>query len=330
MVTLSLLIGSNTFAQKSVISNFDLIEGHLSDLEKERLRDSDLLFERTDSLLNLIRDQEDYLAPLFAKKEKKGEKKATKAKSFRIQQGIVFENAYSIIYKTLYSHVKDLPFPYDDYEQRAMVKLNEADVNFSSGKAVFRDYKDMTNKQLKKSVVYKTLKKDLSASTQYEIDGIESVIEAFQIYLDQDEKKRGEELEKRIWNNANKRNTINSYSLYLTEYPSGNWVAEAQSKKTALQENEKKQAASVKIHYTVQLVAVKKQLSAKKLKRLYNKPQNVRELKGDDGLFKYQTGHFKKYANAEAFRVKTGIKDAFVIPFKNGDRVTIKAARTLE
>ena len=83
------------------------------------------------------------------------------------------------------------------------------------------------------------------------------------------------------------------------------------------------------IYYTVQFAtsAIEKEPIAANFKGLSNV-----EMYKDGFLFKYTSGHFQNLAEAEKHKKaiqNKGYKDAFVIAFANGERISIKEAREL-
>ncbi|HAN78474.1 MAG TPA: hypothetical protein DCQ31_12270 [Bacteroidales bacterium] len=320
------------FSQQALISNIDLIYNALNEDQKSRYNGAEKFFMKAEELEGSIITEDDKLAPLYKKKLKKGEKKADQAKLLRIQQAQELENGYAAMYKVCSDFLNALEYPYEEYKKKANEKINEADVEWAAGKSLLTPIAALTPKELKKTL-YSEIKKNLSASSQYKISSLEKLVAAYQIYLDQNAIKRAEEMENRIWQNAINRNTLNSYSMYLSEYPNGKFAEEARKKVTDLElieKNKKVDKSKVKITYTVQILAVKKQVNEKKLRKIYEKTTEIKMLTDTDGLFKYRVGEYAKFDQANIVLSKIKEKGAFILAFKDGVRVEIKEAKTLE
>ncbi len=105
-------------------------------------------------------------------------------------------------------------------------------------------------------------------------------------------------------------------------------------------ENKKKEKSDVKepvtsktkkdeLIFSVQIVLSPKALSKDNQK--FKGEKNVNEEKVD-GVYKYSVGKFPLIADAINYQAKLrekGFKDAFVVAFKNGNRITIKEAREI-
>ncbi|MTI30017.1 Ezrin/radixin/moesin family protein [Cytophagales bacterium RKSG123] len=77
-------------------------------------------------------------------------------------------------------------------------------------------------------------------------------------------------------------------------------------------------------------VVFKVQIGAFKVSNIseyMDEEKNFKEEKSDDGLNKYTLGSFKDYWEADTFKKylrEMGVKDAWVVPYKDGERVPMK------
>ena len=73
------------------------------------------------------------------------------------------------------------------------------------------------------------------------------------------------------------------------------------------------------IIYRVQISANKIQLTQRALSRIYYGNKNV-EMLNEDGWFKYSIGDFFNYDDADKFRKQCGVKNAFIVAYRKGQK----------
>ncbi len=186
-------------------------------------------------------------------------------------------------------------------------------------------------KDLKKKISYQKLKSDMSSSINMEISAIKRLIEAYSIFLDQESKRQLEEEEKRVWNNALSENTSLSYQNYLDEYPNGKHASEARNKindleaeeaRLAQEEMDKQRSLSGAVVFEVQIAASRRQIPSWKLAKIYRAKDEIK-MKNYDKWFKYSVGEFNTYEKAKAFVKTLRVRGAFVVAYKNNQKIDI-------
>lgn len=78
------------------------------------------------------------------------------------------------------------------------------------------------------------------------------------------------------------------------------------------------------IIFKVQIAADKKQLSQHTLQRIYAGNKTVKML-NEEGWYKYSIGDFGTFSEADKFRISVGVNDAFVVAYKDGEKVDLLA-----
>jgi hypothetical protein len=77
----------------------------------------------------------------------------------------------------------------------------------------------------------------------------------------------------------------------------------------------------------VQIAASKKVIPSWQLKRIYKGNQQIKQ-RNYDGWFKYSVGDFTSYQEAKSFVRQTKVRGAFVVAYKNNQKIDIKEAIT--
>ena len=324
------------FQSESLVAQEDIysfMKEYLTSSEASQISRAKKSISSGDKLDAQIREEDKKLEK-YAKKKKKLEKKSTDAKVLRIKQGLYYNKGYSLIYNVYNDKTANVSFLYEDDEARANDLLEEAATNMSTAQRKFKVYKSVSSKDLKKKYSYKKIKGDLSSAVNMEIAGIKKVIEAYSIYLEQEQKKQLEEEEKRVWNNAQSENTILAYQSYLDEYPSGKYASSARQRISDLEEaerlakeQEEKTRSLAGVQFEIQIAASKKAISGWTLKKIYKGKEQVKQRKYD-GWYKYSIGNFSSYQEAKSNVRSTKVRGAFVVAYKNNQKIDIKEAIT--
>ena len=95
---------------------------------------------------------------------------------------------------------------------------------------------------------------------------------------------------------------------------------------------EKSVAKVSKVTYSLQLLSTKDKLAADYFDKKYQVKEPVK-IETVNGINKYIVGEFKSSDDANAYReslAKNGCKDAFLVSYLNGQRVTLEEAKKLE
>jgi len=167
-----------------------------------------------------------------------------------------------------------------------------------------------------------------------EISAINKLIEAYSIYLDQESKRQLEEEEKRVWDNALSENTSLSFQNYLDEYPNGKYASDARQRVNNLEEEEERLAQEElerqrgltgALVFEVQIAASRKQIPSWRLAKFYRAKDEIK-MKHYDNWYKYSVGEFKSYEQAKSFVKTLKVRGAFVVAYKNNQKIDIKQA----
>ena len=79
------------------------------------------------------------------------------------------------------------------------------------------------------------------------------------------------------------------------------------------------------IVYRVQIAASKKPIPLAQLQKIYSSGGTI-YTSIEDGWYKYSVGMFDNYHDAKKFKINIGVKDAFVVAYKNNHRINITEA----
>jgi len=82
------------------------------------------------------------------------------------------------------------------------------------------------------------------------------------------------------------------------------------------------------VFYAVQIKAVKRYMSIRRLSRKHDIDKIV-FIEKADGLYKYLVGYFFTYNEANEFRTKVTVPDAFIVAFSNGKRIEVNQAKMI-
>ncbi len=317
-----------SYAQEDVYS---FMKEYLTSSESSQIEAAKKSIAKGNKMDAQIREADKKLEK-YSKKKKKLEKKATDAKFLRIKQALYYDKGYKSIYDVYNEKIANVQFIYEDDEARANDLLEEAATDISTAKRKLQTYRTVSEKDLKKKYSYSKIKSDMSSVVNTEIGAIKKVIEAYSIYLEQEQKRKLEQEEKRVWNNAQSENTILAYQSYLDEYPSGKYASSARQRISDLEEaarlakeQEEKTRSLAGLKFEVQIAASKKVIPSWQLKRIYKGGQQIKQ-RNYDGWFKYSVGDFSSYQEAKSFARKIKVRGAFVVAYKNSQKIDIKEA----
>jgi len=320
-----------SFAQTDDVYSF--MEEYLTADESSQINRAKSSITKGDKLTSNIREADKKIEKYFKKKKKKGEKKSVEVKTLRIKQALYYDKGYALIFNVYNDKIGESTFLYNDDEARANNLLEEAATDMATAKRKIKTYRSVTEKDLKKKYTYSKLKSDLSSAINMEISAIKRLNEAYSIYLDQEAKKQLEDEENRVWNNALSENTALSYQNYLDEYPNGKYSSKARRKVNELeaeearlaQEQKDKQRSLQGLVFEVQIAASRKPISKWQLTKFYPAKDEIKT-RHYDNWYKYSVGKFQDYEQAKSFKKTLRVKGAFVVAYKNEQKIDIKRA----
>ena len=265
-------------------------------------------------------------------KLKKGEKKSAEAKSFRIKATKYYERSYQSLLEIYKEVIDGLTFTYSTDKNRADELLTEAETNITEGSAKLKPYNSLSEKSLR-TKTYTTLRSDMSScKNSFESAG-EKCRSALVLYGEQENKKsQAEAAELKFWNAAVSTNTVAAYQGYISKYPEGKFVDEANRRIADLSAKSKRCTSDNPdegLAYRLQICADKKKWSPRKLHRLYKGDLTIDE-RQSDGYYKYWIGCYRSYTDAQAAESSLGIKQCFIVCFNEGTQIHVTEAQEIE
>ena len=332
--------GNCSFAQDNPIA--EKIKNELDDNDLKKLEGAAEDIMQGDAKLDKVGEEDDRIDKYFKKKnKKKAEKKAVLAKQMRIDAAKKYASGYSAIYDVYARKLASVKFQYPDDESLANRYLEDAESLFKRAKDKLNGYKKLKKKDLKKTVQYSKLKRDLAAIPELMKQANDDQLQAFSLWQKQEQKMAQEEADESAWEKALAANTIEAYQIYLANYPYGKYSALAQNKISEIQAAIEREQEKNKVEddttpvglanglvFKVQIIAVSQALTTEQLQEFYGGSEDVYEIQ-DEGLYKYSIGTFTSYNEANDYSATVGVSDAFVIAFKDGVKISVLEAKEL-
>jgi hypothetical protein len=266
-------------------------------------------------------------------KQKKGEKKSVEQKTLRIKAQKYFLKSYEQLYEIYKAVLDDAHFEYQADHASAEDLMIQAETALQECSSKYDPYGKLGAKTLE-TKPYTNLKNDMAACKQKCLTAGNDCYEALKLYSIQEEKKNREAAaEQNFWNQAVQTNTVDSYTAYISRYPSGKYVADAKKRIANLSMAKYKRATSDDpnegLAYRIQILADKSQWNSGKIKRLYRGNLKVDETERE-GFYKYWIGCFRTYAEAQAAEQSMKLKESFIVSFYNGVQIHITEAQEIE
>ncbi len=304
---------------------FAAMDEHLTSDEKEQIDRAKENLAKGDKLDDQIREEDTKNQKYISKKGKKGEKKTVEAKALRVKQVQYYEKGYELIYTVYSEKVSACTFAFPEDESKVNELNEEAATQNANAKRKMKELKGLNEKDLKKKVEYAKLKSDIQSTISAYNKSIKSLIEAYQVFIDQEAKKQLEEEENRVWQNALSENSILSFQSYLNDYPNGKYASEARTQIGVLEEQAKRakeelsRSLNTNLTFQVQIAASKVKLSQAKISTFYKAVKEVVE-KNIDGWYKYSVGSYKTYDEAKKMVPRVKVKGAFVVAYDSNNK----------
>ncbi len=327
LITLFLFFAFSLKAQEHDL--FSYMEEHLTSEETSAIDRAKSDFRKAEILQPRIEEEDKKNSKYFKNKQrKKAEKKSYEAKRLRIEQAMQYKKAYIAMYDTYLGKIKSCSFYYPEDKKKVNELMEHAKSKVAAAVNTIESYDKKSKKHLKKLVYYKKLKNDLMSSVEALDVGVNDLIKAYSVYVNQEEKKLAEQEENRIWQNAESDGTINSYQSYLKVYPNGTYSAEAKRRVKLLEEKMqemKKQKIYGSLYFSVQIAASRIELPKWKIARIYRKTAEI-TIKHYDDWYKYSVGEFKTYEEAKEFLAEINVSGAFVVAYVDDKKIDIQTA----
>lgn len=312
----------------------------LTDSEKDKIEDAKKDIVRADRMTaNANNDYQKYKNLLTSdkkSKQKKGEKKTVQSKRNLLTAGTYFSKGYEALYNLYSEKLSTIIFKFPEDQQSADEYKTKADKLFADGSSMLSKHGSYSDKDLKKSVQFKTLQTDIITGSQLEKESVQNLAKALELY-DLQEKKQDDlnQKDNEAWQNAVMENSITGFETYIDNYPNGLHIYEAEQKIQELEEKiriAETQQNNPELIYHIQILADTKQWSDQKIKsKIYYTNEKISE-NYIDGWYKYWIGSYDSYDEAKEAvkKVKIKRKSAFVVGTVNGELVEILDALNVE
>ncbi|MBR6176800.1 MAG: hypothetical protein IKQ70_02810 [Bacteroidales bacterium] len=267
-------------------------------------------------------------------KLKKGEKKSAEAKSLRIKAAKLYEKSYTSLYEIYKEVIDNAEFIYQNDKSQAESYLSDAENDLQDGSAKLSPYGKLTTKNLE-TKTYSTLKADMaSCKSKFQSAG-DNCYNALKLLQTQEERKNQEAAaEQAFWNSTVSTNTIDAYNRYISKYPNGKYVSEAQRRIANLQNAGRQRRVTSNnpdegLAYRIQICADKRKWSQRKLQRLYKGNLKIDE-RQVDGFYKYWIGCYRSYEEAQSAEMGMNLKQSFIVCFNDGQQIHVTEAQQIE
>ena len=323
------------FQQESIAQeSFSYMSDILEEKDKNNMNKAKDFFNKAKEKDADIKKEGDKVSKKFRKKKKNAEKKAVKVKEYRIDQAKLYDQAYSKAFYIYDAQLDKCEFVYSEDAERANTIRENAVEKLEAAQEKLKTYKNYSSSNLK-GISYSTLQNDLKTVKLEEESAIKDLMKAYDLFLEQADKLKSDEVETKAWERAQYQNTISSYESYLASYPGGKYSKSAKTKKQVLidaqnradeearrlKDLENKNPMAGKV-YEVQISASKTKVPLKDLARIYPETNKIK-YRYSKGWHKYTIGHFYNYKEAAALREQLKSNKYFVVCYQDGVRIEI-------
>jgi len=288
------------------LMSMNIIKNQLNQTELKTMLQGEKLIKSGDDVMKKVDKLDDATNNAKSKEEKenskKGKKKAKKevkksskaARELRIKAAKTYEEGFKLVYQVL----KDKLTGYQKTDQSD--KKNEVEKLKTEAKNLFVQGTKKLN-ELKNKDSDEKVEKTLDQVYQMKCTGISNLCKSFCLYL---ECKKVEVVVE---------NVVEKDTTPVVVYVDPPVVDDNKGPKG--------------IEFKIQIIAVHRQLTDIQLGKLYvGSEQPYYFVDQSDNLYKYVVGSYKDYKEAKSKVKATGIRDAFVIAFKDGYKIPLKEA----
>ena len=354
-----LFITYNIKSQVDVQQIIQPISFQLENDDFDEIEKAERLVNEANQMGEDLEEEDQRLEKYYAKKEKKGEKKATYAKLYRIDRTRKYLDGLGDLHDILNERLNFAIFEYPEDQTSVNGLRNESDDLFSSANRNFSVYDGLDKKGVK-DYGYYAMQSEFESMVQMCLSGIDKQIDSYAIWAEQTEKKQKEIADENAWADAKKMNTIEGYKEYLSGFPKGKYREDAKKKIDELEklaadqarlaaEREQARLDSIAaaeaeaerlrllalqdqgptgLYYSIQIMAVYFQVDSARIKEIYGGEDEVTE-RFEDGMYKYTVGNFETFDEAREFR-KTLTIPSFIVAFQDGERIPTLEARKMQ
>jgi len=338
VAVLSFLFATTTVSAQEGTDMFDILVDYITEDQSTTLTKLQEDIAKGEKLVSQAETQDKanakFLNATKKGKQKKAEKKSVEAKGLRIKAAKYYEKSYESLYNIYKAVLDDATFTFPADKTSADEYMGSAETALQEGSSLLNPYGKLATKGLE-TTTYTKLKSDLAASKSKFVDAGTNCYNALKLYAGQNAKKEKEDAaEQAAWNQTVQTNTIDGYNRYIARYPNGKYVSEAKRRIASLQNmSSVKRATSNNpdegLAYRIQILADKKQWSAKKLQRLYKGNLKIDE-REVDGYYKYWIGCYRSYNDAQEAEKALNLKQSFIVCFNEGVQIHVTEAQEIE
>ena len=327
---LMLSISSNILAQDM----FTVLDGNLNSDEEKIVKSAEKSIKDGDQMFSTANNEYNKYEDLFNSgkkgKIKKAEKKTVKAKKNLSTAATYYDIGYEKLYNLYLEKLQGYEIEDNEDKQQVSNLMSEAESSFNAGQKTLSNHKSYTEKELKKTVKYKSLRGSIEQGGNKQKEAVGYLVDAIVIYLGQGAKKQQKiDDDNQAWTDAQRLNTIPSYKSYLNNFPDGLHASHANSKISSL-EDEAERIANQKtnIIFRIQILASKKPLSQyqQDMKRPagYGDVIYTNTVESDSHPYKYLIGEYTSYEAARSAERGYSTKETryFIVAFEDNERVS--------
>lgn len=311
-----------------------------SESEQETITKAKKYIDRGDNMMDLANNDYQKYSNLFKSKKRskkqKAEHKTVQAKRNMLTAATFYDKGYKALYDLYMDKLSTLNFEFTEDKNTADDLVAKAEKSFKNGQKKLPLKVNYSDKDLKKKIKFNTIKSKVTAGQNLEEEAITDLIQAFNLYAQQEVKKQKQiEEDNNAWQVALKENSIDSYQKYLDSYPNGKHVSDANTKIAELErqvEIAQQQQTNPDLVYHLQIMADTHPWTTNQIKqKIYFTNETITE-QYIDGWYKYWIYDFSSYAEAKKklAEIRKKRRGAFIVGTINGTLVDISQAINVE
>lgn len=311
-----------------------------SQTEQQTIEKAKKDIDRGDKMMNLSNGDYQKYSNLFTskkrRKKQKAENKTVQAKRNMLTAATFYDKGYKELYDLYMDKLSTLNFEFTEDKNTADDLVEKAEKAFKNGQKKLPLNTNYSDKDLKKKIKFNTIKSKVTAGQKLEEEAINDLIQAFNLYAQQEVKKQKQiEADNNAWQAALQANSIDSYQKYLDTYPNGIHVNDANAKIAELErqvEIAQQQQSNPDLVYHIQIMADTHPWTVNEIKqKIYftNEPITEQYI---NGWYKYWIYDFSSYneAKKKLKEVRKRRRGAFIVGTINGTLVDITQALDVE
>jgi len=321
---------------------YNILEGKLGATEQKQVETAKEDIGDGDRMVSAADGEYQKYAKFFnsnkKSKKKKGEKKTVGAKKKLITAANNFQGGYETLFNLYKTELEKYSIDIPSDKQTIEDLVKDAEKNFKTGTDKLSKVKKYQEKDLKTKVKYQSLKGEVEKGAEKQKEAVERLVDALIIAEGQEDKKQmAVNRDNDAWSDAQRLNTIAAYQNYISNFPTGNYVAQAKAKISILEAEAKRIATqnNKKVDFYLQFAASPTPLSpsqmSSKLKKVdpYCTYSTMTDIVSEEShKYKYMFGPFADYESARKYERNLNKKEkvVFIVGYKEDKRLTIEEA----